>query len=299
MIVITSPASDAGTDDHADPTMSATWSCRPTTHRKIYLPDMRSSIASKIRRTTPTPASGLTRGRSAPADPRYPAGLQERCRQRHWRTSQDRHDADHPVDHHVDCSGHVEGARRLRPGRVGRLMAWVAASAAIRGAVSTPSASLGAIVPFFLSISLIIKHTAEVHDQVADLLRQLRRLQDLQVSVEVRFITVNDTFFEFIGVDFDFQIQSDTVGKHSTFADPESRRLSIFDSHERQLRPPRRARPAPRARSTSGSSSSSTSSGGSSGGSSVSRQEVAGRRAAPRRPAGSSVRRGVAAASER
>ena len=78
----------------------------------------------------------------------------------------------------------------------------------------------GAIVPFFLSISLIIKHTAEVHDQVADLLRQLRRLQDLQVSVEVRFITVNDTFFEFIGVDFDFQIQSDTVGKHSTFAIP-------------------------------------------------------------------------------
>ena len=78
----------------------------------------------------------------------------------------------------------------------------------------------GAIVPFFLSISLIIKHTAEVHEQVADLLRQLRRLQDLQVSVEVRFITVNDTFFEFIGVDFDFQIQSDTVGKHSTFAVP-------------------------------------------------------------------------------
>ena len=78
----------------------------------------------------------------------------------------------------------------------------------------------GAIVPFFLSISLIIKHTAEVHDQVADLLRQLRRLQDLQVSVEVRFITVNDTFFEFIGVDFDFEIQSDSVGKHSTFAIP-------------------------------------------------------------------------------
>ena len=73
----------------------------------------------------------------------------------------------------------------------------------------------GAIVPFMLSISLIIKHTAEVHEQVADLLRQLRRLQDLQVSVEVRFITVQDTFFEFIGVDFDFQIQSDTVGKHT------------------------------------------------------------------------------------
>ena len=85
----------------------------------------------------------------------------------------------------------------------------------------------GAIVPFFLSISLIIKHTAEVHDQVADLLRQLRRLQDLQVSIEVRFITVNDTFFEFIGVDFDFEIQSDSVGKHSTFAIPNPA-VSIF-----------------------------------------------------------------------
>jgi len=78
----------------------------------------------------------------------------------------------------------------------------------------------GAITPFFLSISLIIRHTSEVHEQIADLLRQLRRLQDLQVSIEVRFITVSDNFFEFIGVDFDFNIQSDTVGKHTTFAAP-------------------------------------------------------------------------------
>jgi type II secretory pathway component GspD/PulD (secretin) len=76
----------------------------------------------------------------------------------------------------------------------------------------------GAIVPFYLSISLIIRHTAEVHEQVADLLKQLRRLQDLQVSVEVRFITVSDNFYEYIGVDFDFQINSKTVGPHSTFA---------------------------------------------------------------------------------
>src|SRR3954454_907130 len=78
----------------------------------------------------------------------------------------------------------------------------------------------GSIIPFFLSISLIIRHTAEVHEQVADLLRQLRRLQDLQVSIEVRFITVSDNFFEQIGIDFDFSIQSDAVGKHTTFAFP-------------------------------------------------------------------------------
>ena len=83
-----------------------------------------------------------------------------------------------------------------------------------------PQRQPGAIVPFFLSMSLIIKHTSEVHEQVGDLLRQLRRLQDLQVSVEVRFITVSDNFFEQIGVDFDFSIQSDAVGKHTTFAVP-------------------------------------------------------------------------------
>ena len=55
---------------------------------------------------------------------------------------------------------------------------------------------------------------------MADLLRQLRRLQDLQVSIEVRFINITDSFFEQIGVDFDFSIQSDAVGKHSTFAAP-------------------------------------------------------------------------------
>ena len=72
---------------------------------------------------------------------------------------------------------------------------------------------IGSITPFFLSISLIIRHTAEIHDQIADLLRQLRRLQDLQVSIEVRFITLSDSFFEYISVDFDFDILSKTVGK--------------------------------------------------------------------------------------
>jgi general secretion pathway protein D len=54
----------------------------------------------------------------------------------------------------------------------------------------------------------VISTTQEVHDEIADLLLQLRRLQDLQVTIEVRFITLNDTFFERIGVDFDFNIQS-------------------------------------------------------------------------------------------
>jgi len=61
------------------------------------------------------------------------------------------------------------------------------------------------------TLSLVVRQTQKVHQEIADLLEQLRRLQDLQVTIEVRFITVSDQFFEQIGIDFDFNI-NDTVG---------------------------------------------------------------------------------------
>lgn len=61
------------------------------------------------------------------------------------------------------------------------------------------------------TLSLVIRQTSAVHEQIADLLTQLRKLQDLQVTVEVRFISVSDNFFERIGVDFDFNI-NDNLG---------------------------------------------------------------------------------------
>ena len=66
----------------------------------------------------------------------------------------------------------------------------------------------GAAMPFQTNLSLVISQTQEVHEEIADLLDQLRRLQDLQVTIEVRFITLDDTFAERIGVDFDFNIQT-------------------------------------------------------------------------------------------
>ncbi len=45
-----------------------------------------------------------------------------------------------------------------------------------RGRKAVQSLPDGSITPFYLSISLIIRHTPEVHDEVADLLRKLRRL---------------------------------------------------------------------------------------------------------------------------
>lgn len=68
----------------------------------------------------------------------------------------------------------------------------------------------GEIMPFPTNLSLVISQTQRVHEQIADLLEQLRRLQDLQVTVEVRFIRLTDNFFERIGVDFDFNIEDGT-----------------------------------------------------------------------------------------
>ena len=65
----------------------------------------------------------------------------------------------------------------------------------------------GEIQPFPTNLSLVVSQTQNVHEQVADLLEQLRRLQDLQVTIEVRFIRLTDSFFERIGIDFDFQIE--------------------------------------------------------------------------------------------
>jgi len=56
------------------------------------------------------------------------------------------------------------------------------------------------------NLSLVISTTSEVHDQIAELLESLRRLQNLQITIEVRFITLSDSFFERIGVDFDVSI---------------------------------------------------------------------------------------------
>ncbi len=65
----------------------------------------------------------------------------------------------------------------------------------------------GTIKSFPTTLSLVVRQTQQVHDEISELLAQLRRLQDLQVTIEVRFVTVTDRFFERIGVDFDFNVQ--------------------------------------------------------------------------------------------
>ena len=65
----------------------------------------------------------------------------------------------------------------------------------------------GTIEEFRANLSLVISQTLENHERIQDLLESLRRLQDLQITIEVRFITLQDDFFERIGIDFDFDVE--------------------------------------------------------------------------------------------
>ena len=73
----------------------------------------------------------------------------------------------------------------------------------------------GTIEKFETNLSLVIRQTQEIHEKIAELLEQLRRLQDLQVTIEVRFISLSDSFYERVGVDFDVNIKSNQNGNVS------------------------------------------------------------------------------------
>ncbi|HWA99913.1 MAG TPA: hypothetical protein VG713_15550 [Pirellulales bacterium] len=76
----------------------------------------------------------------------------------------------------------------------------------------------GAVKEFAGNLSLVISQTQEVHEQISDLLEQLRRLQDLQVTIEVRFITLSDNFYEKMGVQFDMNLPTNIPNNVSTAA---------------------------------------------------------------------------------
>ena len=67
----------------------------------------------------------------------------------------------------------------------------------------------GTIEYFPLGMALVVgQQTPDIQEQVADLLAALRRLQDMEVTVEIRFITLSESFFERIGIDFNINIEN-------------------------------------------------------------------------------------------
>ena len=61
-------------------------------------------------------------------------------------------------------------------------------------------------------MSITVSASQETQDKVQALLEKLRELNDVQIVVEVRFVTLQDDFFERVGIDFDFQFDDNTGG---------------------------------------------------------------------------------------
>jgi type II secretory pathway component GspD/PulD (secretin) len=60
-----------------------------------------------------------------------------------------------------------------------------------------------------LTMALVVNQTPDIQEQIADLLQALRRLQDQEVAVEVRFISIAEDFFERVGVNFNMNIRNE------------------------------------------------------------------------------------------
>ena len=69
----------------------------------------------------------------------------------------------------------------------------------------------GKVEYFDLGSALVVNQTADVIREVADLLEALRRLQDLAVAVEVRIVSLSETWFERMGVDFGVNVNTNNT----------------------------------------------------------------------------------------
>lgn len=68
---------------------------------------------------------------------------------------------------------------------------------------------------FRLNNTLAIRQTEENHEEIRELLEKLRALNDLQVAVEVRFITISDEYFEKIGVNMNLSFKASDAANSS------------------------------------------------------------------------------------
>lgn len=69
----------------------------------------------------------------------------------------------------------------------------------------------GKIEYFDIGSALVVNQTADVIQEIADLLEALRRLQDLAVAVEIRIVSLAESFFERMGLDFSVNVKTHTA----------------------------------------------------------------------------------------
>lgn len=69
----------------------------------------------------------------------------------------------------------------------------------------------GKVEYFDIGNALVVNQTADVISEVSDLLEALRRLQDLAVAIEIRIVTLAESFFERMGIDFSVNIKTNNT----------------------------------------------------------------------------------------
>jgi type II secretory pathway component GspD/PulD (secretin) len=63
-----------------------------------------------------------------------------------------------------------------------------------------------------LEANLVVTQTASAHEQIADLLSQLRQERAIQIAVEARFLTVTANYLEELGIDLDVILNQGNAG---------------------------------------------------------------------------------------
>ena len=92
-----------------------------------------------------------------------------------------------------------EGEEPVKPfGTIEDLIELIKSAVGGPGTWEVPETSIAASG----QIAIIVKHTAEVQDQVAKFLNDLRAFAGIVVTVETRFLQVSDDFLRDVGVDF-------------------------------------------------------------------------------------------------
>lgn len=60
----------------------------------------------------------------------------------------------------------------------------------------------GSIEYYPMGMTLVVSQSSDIQEQIEELIKRLRELQEVQITVEVRILTLTDDFFERMGVDF-------------------------------------------------------------------------------------------------
>jgi type II secretory pathway component GspD/PulD (secretin) len=88
----------------------------------------------------------------------------------------------------------------------------------------------GRIEYFDIGSALVVNQVADVIQEVADLLEALRRLQDLAIAVEIRIVSLSETWYERLGVDFSMNILTNNTSLQPalTQVDPNTGFSGVF-----------------------------------------------------------------------